>query len=48
MHVCVINGIGKMVSFEPGKEIKKFFSRLVTSVGQKKIPIPREDMTLST
>ena len=49
MHVCAINGIGKMVSFEPGKEIKKFFFRLVTSVGQKKkIPIPREDMTLST
>ena len=38
-----------MVSFEPGKEIKKFFFSSCHERGtKKKIPIPREDMTLST
>ena len=35
LHLVMINGLRKMVSFELGKEIEKYVFCLVTSVGQR-------------
>ena len=38
--------IVEMVSFELGEELRKMFFRLVTSVGQRKIPSSHEKVNL--
>ena len=35
LHLVMINGLRKMVSFELGKEIEKYVFCLVTSMGQR-------------
>ena len=39
-------GIIEMVSYELGKELRKMFFHLVTSVGQRKILSPHEESNL--
>lgn len=45
--IYFVNRISKVVSFELGKEIEEdVFNRLVTIVGQEKIPSPHEETNL--
>ena len=41
-----VNRLRKMVSFEFSKEIEKHVFRLVTSVGERKILSPHEELNL--